>query len=197
MVIFGNTCYISRDREHLNKFDSKSDKGIFLGYSTSSRDYRVCNYRTGTIIGSTNVSIDDFAPSTKMASYEDGLSSPMSEEEYPGLDLVVDFLITQTESVIIGPLNQGVRTRKQIAKEISHVCYVSKEEPKNVKEALNHGEWFLAIARGVESFVRSDVWYLVPRQTNTNVVGTKWIFKNKTDEQGNVVRNKARLVAQG
>ncbi|VVA38040.1 Hypothetical predicted protein, partial [Prunus dulcis] len=26
---------------------------------------------------------------------------------------------------------------------------------------------------------------------------TKWIFKNKTDEQGNVVRNKARLVAQG
>ncbi|KAI5312567.1 hypothetical protein L3X38_041740 [Prunus dulcis] len=88
--IFGNTCYISRDREHLSKFDSKSDKGIFLGYSTSSRDYRVYNYRTGTIIGSTNVSIDDFAPSTKMASYEDGLLSPMSVEESPGLNLVVD-----------------------------------------------------------------------------------------------------------
>ena len=29
------------------------------------------------------------------------------------------------------------------------------------------------------------------------MVGTKWIFKNKTDEEGNVTRNRARLVAQG
>ena len=30
--------------------------------------------------------------------------------------------------------------------------------------------------------------------SNTNVIGTKWIFKNKFDEFGNIVRNKARLV---
>ncbi|CAL8084935.1 unnamed protein product [Prunus armeniaca] len=95
------------------------------------------------------------------------------------------------------PRNQGVRTRKQLAQEISHVCYVSKEEPRNVKEALHHGEWFLAMQEELNQFVRNDVWYLVPRPVHTNVIGTKWIFKNKTDEQGNVVRNKARLVAQG
>ncbi|CAL2254329.1 unnamed protein product [Prunus armeniaca] len=49
----------------------------------------------------------------------------------------------------------------------------------------------------LNQFVKNDVWYLVPKPTNTNVIGTKWIFKNKTDEQGNVVRNKAKLVAQG
>ncbi|CAL8169309.1 unnamed protein product [Prunus armeniaca] len=49
----------------------------------------------------------------------------------------------------------------------------------------------------LNQFVRNDVWYLVPRPVHTNLIGTKWIFKNKTDEQGNVVRNKARLVAQG
>ena len=32
---------------------------------------------------------------------------------------------------------------------------------------------------------------------NTNVIGTKWVFRNKQDEQGVVTRNKARLVAQG
>ncbi|CAL2249725.1 unnamed protein product [Prunus armeniaca] len=187
------------------------------------------------------VNINDFVASTEMASDEDGLLSPMSEEESPGLDLVVDLStsskpidlstfnnsgpvdmstchnqprnpssfapvgssraarspIPQSKSVIIGLLNQVVRTRKQLAKEISHVCYVSKEAPKNVKEALNHGEWFLAMQEELNQFVRNDVWYFVPRPTNTNVIGTKWIFKNKTDEQGNVARNKARLVAQG
>ncbi|CAL8149463.1 unnamed protein product [Prunus armeniaca] len=49
----------------------------------------------------------------------------------------------------------------------------------------------------LNQFVRNDVWYLVPRPVHTNVIGTKWIFRNKIDEQGNVVRNKARLVAQG
>ena len=41
------------------------------------------------------------------------------------------------------------------------------------------------------------MWDLVPRLSNSNVIGTKWIFKNKTNELGNITRNKARLVAQG
>ena len=44
---------------------------------------------------------------------------------------------------------------------------------------------------------RNDVWTLVPRQEGEHIIGTKWIFYNKTDEKGNVIRNKARLVAQG
>ena len=38
---------------------------------------------------------------------------------------------------------------------------------------------------------------MVPRPKDTHVIGTKWIFKNKTDEAGEVVQNKSRLVAQG
>ena len=48
----------------------------------------------------------------------------------------------------------------------------------------------------LHQFVRNDVWELVPRPKDTHVIGTKWIFKNKTDEDGEVVRNKSRLVAQ-
>ena len=45
-------------------------------------------------------------------------------------------------------------------------------------------------------FQRNDVWTLVPRPEGEHIIGTKWIFCNKTDEEGNVIRNKAHLVAK-
>ena len=57
--IFGSDCYILRDRENLEKFDAKSDKGFFLGYSSISRAYRVHNLRTKTAMESSNVVIND------------------------------------------------------------------------------------------------------------------------------------------
>lgn len=41
------------------------------------------------------------------------------------------------------------------------------------------------------------MWELVPRPTDQSAIGTKWVYKNKTDEEGNIICNKARLVAQG
>ena len=43
-------------------------------------------------------------------------------------------------------------------------------------------------------FVRNNVWTLVPRPNNMNVIDTKWIFKNKSDKFGTITRTKARLV---
>jgi hypothetical protein len=48
----------------------------------------------------------------------------------------------------------------------------------------------------LENFERNQVWTLVEPPRDVNVIGTKWVFKNKQGEDGEVVRNKARLVAQ-
>ncbi|XP_070013228.1 uncharacterized protein [Nicotiana sylvestris] len=49
----------------------------------------------------------------------------------------------------------------------------------------------------LNQFERSQVWHLVPRPKDKSVIGTKWVFRNKVDEDGTVTRNKARLVVQG
>ena len=41
------------------------------------------------------------------------------------------------------------------------------------------------------------MWVLLPPPSDCHPIGTKWVFKNKKSEDGVVVRNKARLVAQG
>jgi hypothetical protein len=71
-------------------------------------------------------------------------------------------------------------------------------EPKKVFEALEDPDWLDAMHEELNNFKRNNVWVLLekPRECH-NVIGTKWIFKNNQDEHRIIVRNKARLVAQG
>ena len=61
--ILGSTCFILKDRENVGKFDSRSDGGIFLGYSSISKAYRVYNKRTMKVMEIVNVVIDESSDS--------------------------------------------------------------------------------------------------------------------------------------
>ena len=49
----------------------------------------------------------------------------------------------------------------------------------------------------LNQFTRNDVWFLVPKTAELNIIGSKWVFKYKLDEARVITRNKARLVAKG
>ncbi|TYK27337.1 Copia protein [Cucumis melo var. makuwa] len=79
----------------------------------------------------------------------------------------------------------------------STVAPFSYIEPTSVKEALTNEKWILAMQEELLQFKRNAMWELVLRPINANIIRTKWIFKNKTDEHDVITRNKAHLVAQG
>jgi hypothetical protein len=97
---------------------------------------------------------------------------------------------------ILGDIHKGVTTRSRVAHFCEHYSFVSSIEPYRVEDALRDSDWVLAMQEELNNFTRNEVWYLVPCP-NQNVVGTKWVFRNKQDEHGVVTRNKARLVAKG
>ena len=49
----------------------------------------------------------------------------------------------------------------------------------------------------LDQIEKNDNWELVPRPKNKKVIGTKWVFRNKLNEDGQVTRNKVRLVCKG
>ena len=76
-------------------------------------------------------------------------------------------------------------------------AFISQIEPQDISEAKQDEHWMIAMQEELNRFQRNNVWELVPAPENKKTIGTKWVYRNKVDESGNVTRNKARLVAQG
>ncbi|GKB09256.1 retrovirus-related pol polyprotein from transposon TNT 1-94 [Tanacetum coccineum] len=105
---------------------------------------------------------------------------------------------------IIGEPLANITTRSRIidsdaasAHECLYVSFLSEIEPKKLIEAQEKEGWVIAMQEELNQFERNKVWTLVPKPHGKTIIGTKWIWKNKMDEEGVVPKNKARLVAQG
>nr|GEZ75959.1 hypothetical protein [Tanacetum cinerariifolium] len=85
-------------------------------------------------------------------------------------------------SQIIGDLSSTTQTRK---------------EPKRIHQALKDPSWIEAMKEELLQFKMQKVWILVDLPYEKRAIGTKWVYRNKNDERGIVIKNKSRLVAQG
>ncbi|XP_068323079.1 uncharacterized protein [Pyrus communis] len=149
--VFGSICYIYRDREMLAKFDSRSDIGIFIGYSITSRAYRVFNKRTQNVMESINVIVNDSLLNVEQPASDeeffqsksiDGLSTTQGEV-HQNIDSTKvlrkghkQVQKDHSKSDIIGDVEDQMLTRSKTTAVVNFTCYISKIEPKNAKEAL-------------------------------------------------------------
>jgi hypothetical protein len=70
-------------------------------------------------------------------------------------------------------------------------------EPKNFNESSKDDHWVKVMNDEIDQIEKNNMWEMVHRPEGKNIIGSKWIFKNKLNEQGQVVRNKERLVYKG
>ncbi|KAJ1686716.1 hypothetical protein LUZ63_018106 [Rhynchospora breviuscula] len=250
--VFGSKCFVLDESPKVTKFDAKSLTGIFVGYSNTSKAYRVYLPTSRVVIESINVKFNENAnekteEGNSIVDIQDGATTQEIEfqpkDELPPVILEEplnrddDNLIggenheentidtTQDEtphdethpisqpvheppemlrevsshplSNVIGDPREGVRTRSGLNQMIGYCAFVSQLEPKSFKEANVDPNWIVAMQEELNQFERNQVWELVPLPSGKQVIGTKWVYRNKLDEIGNVVRNKVRLVAQG
>ncbi|GJR86627.1 retrovirus-related pol polyprotein from transposon TNT 1-94 [Tanacetum coccineum] len=163
-----------------------------------------------------STSIDQDAPSTKspktLTFHDDPLNeSPNEDSTSHGSSSNVRKIHTPFEHLgrwtkdhpianVIGDPSRSVSTRKQL-KTDAMWCYfdafLTSVEPKNFRQAMTEPSWIDAMQEEIHEFERLEVWELVSCPDNVFLIKLKWIYKVKTDEFGRVLKNKARLVAQG
>ena len=263
--VFGCVCFFLNLKDQRSKFEAKADEGIFLGYSSVSKAYRVFNKHSQIIEESPHVKFEEDAFSSDAMDHpasildeliyispEENLSSTIVLEEPSHstsdthaagnqndtntTDNVLDDNLAADEdpatddpeiviavspvpednqmthhaphmsrtplyhpiSQVIGDLASGVQTRHRVSNNFCmFVNFVSLMEPKKIHEALKDSDWIKAMQDELVEFERHKVWTLVPRPKDKSIIGTRWVYRNKMDEDGVVTRNKARLVAQG
>nr|GFC18107.1 hypothetical protein [Tanacetum cinerariifolium] len=119
------------------------------------------------------------------------------------------------KSQIIGPVNTLIQTKNK-SKEVGEQsfiatihqktdpallqfclfsCFLSQVEPKKISDALQDPSWVEAMQEQLFQFTIQKVWTLVDCPKEVRPIGAKWVLKNKKDERGIVIKNKARLVS--
>jgi hypothetical protein len=97
---------------------------------------------------------------------------------------------------ILGTIRRGVTTHSRLSNFCAFYSFVSSLKPFSVEQALEDQDWIIAMEEELNNFKGNEVWKLVPRPKQ-NVIGTKWVFRNKQDKFGVITKNKTRLVGKG
>ncbi|WVZ93425.1 LOW QUALITY PROTEIN: hypothetical protein U9M48_039403 [Paspalum notatum var. saurae] len=240
-------CFVLKKAGHLDKFESRCLDGIFMGYASNSRAFRVWILEAKQVVETCEVSFDETMPRTTPAfeisgddeegtpNFEDeegvvdvgdaGATTPaaaprplslrarmMKEDPCPRLPLHSPDKASSSER-LAPPRTRGGDFRDCSISAVQRgspssrddwrhspplflpLAYVASFEPRDVSHALSDPNRVNAMHEELENFERNHD--LVEPPPNCRPIGTKWVFKNKQGEDAMVVRNKARLVAQG
>ena len=108
-----------------------------------------------------------------------------------------------TSDQVTTELRRSTRTRSApewYGNPVLEIMLLDNNEPSNYEEAMagpDSNKWLEAMKSEIESMYENKVWTLTDLPDDRRAIENKWIFKKKTDADGNVTIYKARLVTKG
>ncbi|GKD16364.1 retrotransposon protein, putative, ty1-copia subclass, partial [Tanacetum coccineum] len=188
-LIHTNGCKALVKRDTLTKpgkLDPRSFKCIFVGYPKETMRYSFYNPTENKVFVSQNVEFfeNDLIDLEASESVED-LELILEEDTNPSLDTSLDH---EEDDQEIDEPQSDINPIQDLG------------EPANYKAALldlEYKKWLDAMNVEMQSMKDNDVWVLVELPPNARTIGSKWLFKKKTNMDGAVYVFKARLVAKG
>nr|GEU52953.1 putative reverse transcriptase, RNA-dependent DNA polymerase [Tanacetum cinerariifolium] len=176
-------------------------------------------HRKSSFIDASQLLDDPDMPELEDITYSDDEDDVGAEANFNNLGITVSLIPTSRihkdhpVTQIIGDLSLTTQTRSmtkvvkdqggisQMFNDDFHTCmfacFLLQKEPNRVYQALKDPSWIEAMQEELLQFKMQKVLVLVDLPYGKRAIGTKWVFRNKKDERGIVIRNKARLVAQG
>ncbi|GJS78102.1 putative ribonuclease H-like domain-containing protein [Tanacetum coccineum] len=134
--------------------------------------------------------------------YSDDAEDVGAEADMNNLDTFIPVIPIPTTRIhkdhpyeqIIGDLKSAPQTRRMTKSVTEHAMF---KEPKKLIRALKDPSWIEAMQEELLQFKLHQVWTLMDLPNGKRDIGTKWVYRNKKDKRGIVIKNKARLVTQG
>ena len=200
---FGCLAYVAVPTEKRQKLDSKARKLIFVGYEEGTKGYRLLNTESDKIYISRDVIFlegnchaDEIQNESSNRDTEVEVNieaEPKNDDSHEAQVNAESADLRRSQRV-----NKGKAPERLV--EIINSVNTVLPEPKTFTEALNSNEadqWKRAMDEEMSCLRKNETWTLSELPEGKSAIGCKWVYKTKTDEEGNVVRYKARLVAQG
>nr|GEW86327.1 hypothetical protein [Tanacetum cinerariifolium] len=208
---FGCHVMILNALDNLGKFEAKGDEGYFIGYSMSSKAFRVFNKRTKRVEENLYVEFlknKAIEKGTKDAASQE-VKKDVSSLRYIALPNWVHDALFESSS-----METPIPT---VSSPVLTACFIDSQEPSsdtrliskrvanqvetpsldNILTLTNRFEDILGVTTNTDESNGVEANTLVDCPKGVRPIGTKWVLKNKKDGRGIVIRNKARLVAQG
>jgi hypothetical protein len=102
-----------------------------------------------------------------------------ASEEHDEPKRTFKYKSSHPEELIIANKDSPRKTKAAFNQNESLVGLISMIEPMNIDEALSNDGWIIAMEEELIQFQRNDVWDLAPKPKHKNIIGTKWVFRNK------------------
>ncbi|GJR74197.1 hypothetical protein Tco_0086562 [Tanacetum coccineum] len=106
------------------------------------------------------------------------------------IELLDDLNMPELEDIVYSNNDEDVGAEA----DMNNLDAFMHDEPKKVIHALKDPIWIEAMQKELLQFKLQEVWTLVELPNGKRAIRTKWVFRNKKDERGIVIKNKARLM---